>query len=275
VISPALDLSLLLFVAGDRPDRYPKGLASGASGVIIDLEDAVAPEKKAEAREHVRAFLEAGNDLARVVVRVSPPGTEQGGLDLAMLAGAPRVAACMVPKVESAVDLAPVDAALPNLPQIALIETARGLVRCEAVAEAKNLIALAFGPYDLAAALGAEADSDVLLPHRARVLVAARAAGRAALDGPSREYGSPAVVARDAKAACRLGYDGKLLIHPLQIAPVRAAFEPAAEEVAYARRVVQAARGSSPAVLDGTMIDAPILALAERTLRRAGHEVRA
>ncbi len=103
------------------------------------------------------------------------------------------------------------------------------------------MLALAFGPYDLAAELGGESDADVMLPHRARMLVAARAAGRWAIDGPSREYGDPAIPARDALHARRLGYDGKLLIHPAQLAPVRAAFTPSADEVAYARRIVDAA----------------------------------
>nr|MDP9107156.1 CoA ester lyase [Candidatus Eremiobacteraeota bacterium] len=94
-------------------------------------------------------------------------------------------------------------------------------------------------------------------------------AGRWAIDGPSREYGDAAIPARDAEHARRLGYDGKLLIHPAQIAPVRAAFAPSDADVAYARRIVDAAARSNPAVLDGTMIDPPIVIAAERVLRRA------
>ncbi len=265
----AFDSSLLLFVPADRPERYRKALDSGASGAILDLEDAVALDKKDAAREHVSAYLNTARDLERLVVRINPPGTEAGRSDLAMLAGASPIAACMIPKVESASDLATVSTAIPDVLQIALIESARGIVHCERIAEAPNVIALAFGPYDLAAELGGDPDFDMLLPHRARVLVAARSAQRSAIDGPSREYGDPAIAARAAQLARRLGYDGKLLIHPAQIEPVRAAFAPSAEAVAYARRIVAAARTSSPAVLDGTMIDAPILAAAERTLRRA------
>ena len=107
-------------------------------------------------------------------------------------------------------------------------------------------------------------------PHRARVLVAARAAERWAIDGPSREYGDATIPAGDAERARRMGYDGKLLLHPAQIAPVRAAFAPTDDEVASARRIVAAAQRSNPAVLDGTMIDPPIVIAAERILRRAG-----
>jgi citrate lyase subunit beta/citryl-CoA lyase len=132
------------------------------------------------------------------------------------------------------------------------------------------VLALAFGPYDLAAELGGVTENDVMLPHRARMLVAARAATRWAIDGPSREYGDPSIPARDADHARRLGYDGKLLIHPAQLEPVRAAFAPSAADVDYARRIVAAAQRSNPAVLDGTMIDPPIVIAAERVLRRAG-----
>ncbi|HZO94100.1 MAG TPA: CoA ester lyase [Candidatus Baltobacteraceae bacterium] len=266
----AFDPSLLLFVPADRPDRFGKALAAGGTGAILDLEDAVAPDRKEHARDHVRAYLDAEGDHARVAVRVSPPDTPDGRADLAMLAGARRPAAIVVPKVRDARDCAVVSDAVGDLPQIVLIEAARGMAHCESIAEAAHVLALAFGPYDLAAELGSEPDADVMLPHRARMVVAARAAGRWAIDGPSREYGDPAIPARDAALARRLGFDGKLLIHPSQIAPVRDGFTPSPEAVAYARRVVDAAAKGSPAVVDGTMIDAPIEESAKRVLRRAG-----
>lgn len=266
----ALDPSLLLFVPGDRPDRFGKAIASGATGTILDLEDAVALDRKARAREDVRAFLDAHPDLGAILVRINPPESPDGRADLAMLAGTRRVAAILIPKAGDAAELGRVADVVGDLPQIPLIESARGLVHSETIAAAPNVVALAFGPYDLASELGGVPDPDVLLPHRARMLVAARAAGRWAIDGPSREYGDAAIPARDAVQARRLGYDGKLLIHPAQIAPVRAAFEPSSEEIAYARRIVEAAALTSPAVVDGAMIDTPIQVAAERLLRRAG-----
>jgi citrate lyase subunit beta/citryl-CoA lyase len=263
------DPSLLLFVPGDRPDRFGKALAAEATGAILDLEDAVALDRKDDAREMVRAFLDAHADLMRVVVRVNPPQTTVGAADLAMLAGARRPAAVLVSKVGNVADLGRVSDAVHDLPQIAMIESARGLTHCEAIAAAPHVLALAFGPYDIAAELGGTSDPDVLLPHRARVVVAARASGRWVIDGPSREYGDPEIPARDAALARRIGFDGKLLIHPAQIAPVRKAFAPSEAEVTYARRIVEAAARSSPGVLDGTMIDTPILSAAERVLRRA------
>jgi citrate lyase subunit beta/citryl-CoA lyase len=264
-----LDPSLLLFVPADRPDRFAKALASPASGAILDLEDAVSPDRRAFARDQVRAFLRAHDDLSRVAVRINPADTADGRADLAMLAAVPRPAALVVPKVGHAGDVARVTAAVGDVPLIVIIETARGIARCEVIAEAPHVLALAFGPYDLAAELGGETTDDVMDPHRARMLVAARAAQRWAIDGPSREYGDPTIPTRDAEHARRMGLDGKLLIHPAQLAPVRAAFAPTEEQVAYARRIVEAARHANPAVLDGTMIDPPIIIAAERLLSRA------
>ena len=265
-----LDPSLLLFVPADRPERFTKALGSGATGAILDLEDAVAPDRKAYAREQVRGFLDAHDDLSNVAVRVNPPETPDGHADLMMLASTRPIGAVVVPKAGDARDCARVADALHDTPQIVIVESARGLAHCEAIAAAQQVLALAFGPYDLAAELGGVTDADVMDPHRARVLVAARAAERWAIDGPSREYGDPSIPARDAEHARRLGYDGKLLIHPAQLAPVRAAFAPSEDDVAYARRIVEAARRANPAVLDGTMIDPPIVTAAERVLRRAG-----
>jgi citrate lyase beta subunit len=264
-----LDPSLLLFVPADRPDRFAKALASAASGAILDLEDAVSPDRRPFARDQVRAFLRACDDRSRVAVRINPAETPDGRADLAMVAESPHPAALVVPKVGDAGDVARVTAAVGDIPLIVIIETASGVARCEAIAEAPNVLALAFGPYDLAAELGGETTDDVMDPHRARMLVAARAAQRWAIDGPSREYGDPAIPARDAEHARRMGLDGKLLIHPAQLVPVRAAFAPTEQQVAYARRIVEAARHANPAVLDGTMIDPPIIIAAERLLSRA------
>jgi citrate lyase subunit beta/citryl-CoA lyase len=265
-----LDPSLLLFVPADRPERFVKALTAGGTGAILDLEDAVAPDRKAFAREQVRAFLDAHDDLTGVAVRINPPDTPDGRSDLAMLAGTRRIGAVVVPKVGDVRDCARVSDAAGDVPQIVIIESARGVAHCETIAEAPYVLGLAFGPYDLAAELGGTSDADVMDPHRARMLVAARAAQRWAIDGPSREYGDASIPARDAERARRMGYDGKLLIHPAQLAPVRTAFEPSADEVAYARRIVEAAQRSNPAVLDGTMIDPPIVTAAERILSRAG-----
>ncbi|HEY4441311.1 MAG TPA: aldolase/citrate lyase family protein, partial [Candidatus Elarobacter sp.] len=156
------DPSLLLFVPADRPDRFGKALASDASGAILDLEDAVSPDRKAFARDQVRAFLNTQDDLDRVAIRINPAETPDGHADLEMLATVPRPAALVVPKVSRTGDVLRITAAVGDVPLIPIIETAGGVVRCVEIAETDEVLALAFGPYDLAAELGGESTEDVM-----------------------------------------------------------------------------------------------------------------
>jgi citrate lyase subunit beta/citryl-CoA lyase len=267
---PDLDPSFLLFVPGDRPDRFEKAARSAASGAILDLEDAVAPAKKDAARVATARYLSQTAGDPRVVVRINALGTPWFADDCAMVAAA-RIPALLVPKAGAPGDLDAVIARCGEIAIVALIESAAGVVNAAAIAKHPACAALAFGPYDLAADLGGSDDRVSMHPHRAHVAVAARAAGVLALDGPSAGFDDPARVEDDARYARRLGFEGKLLIHPAQIAPARSGFAPGAEEIARAERIVAAAEAAMPAVLDGAMIDAPMLAAARRTIaRRAG-----
>jgi citrate lyase subunit beta/citryl-CoA lyase len=261
------DPTFLLFVPGDRTDRFAKAVGSAASGAIIDLEDAVAPEGKARARVATAAFLDASHDVSRVAVRINGAGTQWFDDDLDALHGVP-LGAVVVPKAASAETLDTVASALGGAPIVAIIESSAGVVALEEIAANEHCAALAFGPYDLAADLGGTHEWDAMLPHRARLLVAARAFGRLAIDGPTAAFDDPALVAREAADAARLGYDGKLLIHPMQIEVARAAFRPSDEQLAHAQRVLAAAEHAMPAVLDGAMIDEPMLAAARRVVAR-------
>jgi citrate lyase subunit beta / citryl-CoA lyase len=263
------DPSFLLFVPGDRPDRFERALLSAASGAILDLEDAVAAERKERARADVAAFLRAAPDAGRIAVRINGAGTPWFEGDLAMLRGR-AIGALVLPKAESPETIDRVQRVLGHSAIVAIVESARGLVAVEAVAAHPLCIALAFGPYDLASDLGGVAEWDEMLPHRARVLVAARAFGRAAIDGPAGALRDRARILDEARRAARLGYDGKLLVHPEQIDPARSAFRPTSEEVARAQRVLAAALHAMPAVVDGAMVDEPMLVAARRTLARAG-----
>jgi citrate lyase subunit beta/citryl-CoA lyase len=262
----ALDPSFLLFVPGDRPDRFAKALRSGASGAILDLEDGVALDRKQHARSAVAAFLDAG--AANVTVRVNGARTQWFEDDVAMLRER-SVAGVVIPKAESRASLDALESALGPIAVIALIESARGVLAAGAIAEHPRCVALAFGPYDLSADLGGTADWDAMLPHRAAMLIAARAFGRIAIDGPSTALHDAARIGAEAQQAARLGYDGKLLVHPDQIAPVHAAFRPSRSEVERARRLLEAAEQAMPTVVDGAMVDEPMLAAARRTLERA------
>jgi len=261
------DPSFLLFVPGDRPDRFEKAARSAASGAILDLEDAVAPANKDAARIATARYLSQTAGDPRVLVRVNALGTPWFADDCAMVA-ATRIPALLAPKIGSSADLDMLVARCGALAIVALIESAAGVVNAAAIAAHPACIALAFGPYDLAADLGGSDDRAVMHPHRAHVVVAARAAGVVALDGPSAGFDDPARVEDDARYARSLGFEGKLLIHPAQIIPARRGFAPGPDELARAERIVAAADAAMPAVLDGAMVDAPMLAAARRTLAR-------
>lgn len=265
---PIIDPSFLLFVPGDRPDRFAKAAASDASGIVLDLEDAVTVEHKETARDAVARYLDEHDDPTRTLVRVNAPNTPWFNEDLTLLRTR-RVGALMIPKIAHASVLNTLASTLDRIEVIALIESAQGVLHAEEIAAHPCCIALAFGPFDLAADLGSSADWDVMLPYRSRVLLAARAHRKYALDGPSLSFTEPVHVEMETRPVVRLGYDGKLLIHPAQIAPVRKAFTPGEEQVRHALRILEAGKHAIPAVLDGMMIDEPLLIAARRTLDRA------
>lgn len=269
----------LLFVPGDRPERLAKALASGAGGVIVDWEDAVAPADKAAAREQL---AQAWPNLdpaerARLAVRINAAGTPWHAGDLAALRGlaAQGLQAVVPPKAESAAALAPVAAALGQggalLP---LIESAAGLDALRELAAAPQVLRLVFGHLDFQADLGLACgpDEEELVPVRLQLVLASRRAGLAPpVDGVSTEIRDLARVRAHAARALRGGLGAKLCIHPAQVAAVHAAFAPSPEQADWAQRVLagfEAARGGVFSV-DGRMVDAPVVKLARQLLARA------
>jgi citrate lyase subunit beta/citryl-CoA lyase len=265
-----MPLRSLLFVPADRPERFAKALASGADAVIVDLEDAVAPEAKDGARAALADWLAAGQ--APVVVRINGADTEWFGADLALLAR-PGVAAVMVPKAERARDLGRVREAAPSVALLPLIETAGGIDRLREVAGAPGVERLVFGSIDLQLDLGIHGDGEELLLFRSQLVLATRLAQLAPpVDGVCTAIDDAAALAAEAQRARRLGFGAKLCIHPRQVAVVNEAFSPDAAEVAWAERVLAAAaRAQGAAVaLDGKMVDKPVLLRAAAVLRQAG-----
>lgn len=268
-----------LFVPANRPERYAKALASGADAVIVDLEDAIAPADKLLARQTLlQAF--AGLDGAqrhRVLVRINAAGSPWFDADLAALGGlvSQGIGAVMVPKAESAEKLAEIAAALgPTCALLPLIESVAGLDAVDALAACPQVLRLAFGHLDFQADAGLACgpDESELLPVRlALVLASRRAALAAPVDGISPGTQDTAQLALDAARSRRGGFGGKLCIHPAQVAAVNAAFTPSAAELDWARRVQAAfdAAGGGVFSLDGRMVDAPVLRLAQRTLAQA------
>ncbi len=268
----------LLFVPGSRPDRFEKALAAGADIVCVDLEDAVAPEAKAAAQGAALGFLRAASEATPIrALRMNALRSLDGLRDLAAIAAAaPRHGLLVMPKVEHEEELRIAEAALAEggagLRIIALVETLRGVEAAPAIAAASpGLAGLLFGGVDLAAELGVEVAEEPLRHARARVVHAAHAAGIEAMDVPCLDVRDPTVTAREAEMARRIGFTGKAAIHPAQIHPIHTAFTPGAEEAAQAARIVQAFRESPGglAVVDGKLVEKPVVRRAERVLARA------
>ncbi|CAN7516909.1 CoA ester lyase [Acidovorax sp. LjRoot118] len=271
-----------LFVPATRPERIAKALASGAGAVVVDLEDAVAPDEKAAARTAMLAAVKALDPVqrARLLVRTNAVGTPWHSDDVAAVAAcvALGLAGAMLAKAESSVALAAVAQALgPQGLLVPLVESNAGLDALDALAQAPQVVRLAFGHLDFQVDLGLEcaADEAELLPVRLALVRASRRAGLAApVDGVTTATDDLARLAEDTARSRRMGFGGKLCIHPAQVAPVQAAFAPDPAALAWARRVLDEAPAHGGAVfrLDGRMVDAPVLALAARLLARAGDQ---
>lgn len=265
-----------LFVPGTRPDRFGKALASGADAVVLDLEDAVAPEHKTAARAHVVGWLQTAGpaDRARSVVRINDSTSDWFADDLTALLGT-GVAQIMLPKTEQAQQVRFVVEALPGVQVLALIESARGVAQVDEIAGAIGVARLVFGTLDFALDLDLDIRRDAVgLSHAAaRIALASRLADLPApVAGVTPQLDDEARLTADLAWARCHGFGAKLCIHPNQVLPIHRALQPAEAELAWARRVL-AADAASPgaARLDGRMVDAPVVRQARRTLQAAGH----
>jgi citrate lyase subunit beta/citryl-CoA lyase len=265
---PIVDVGpALLFCPGDRSERFDKAAAS-ADLAILDLEDGVALPQKDMAREAVCAFFARGGHAA---VRPNLPTTPRGRADIAALteAGARLL---LLPKTESVEEIAAVTETT-GAALIASIETARGVLALEAICAHPAVAAVSWGPYDLAADMGARAVRDELgallspFAHvRDRLLVVAAAHGKTAIDTVTAELRDPAVISADAATGALLGFRAKFAIHPAQVAPIRAAYAPSLEEVARAERMLEQAGQGGAVLFEGEMVDEPMLRRARRIL---------
>lgn len=267
-----------LFVPATQPERLPKALASGADLVIADWEDAVAPADKERARTALADALAAlpAPQRARLLVRINSEATPWFAADLQALAQltAQGLAGAVVPKAERAQTLQAVArAAGPQAALVPLVESVAGLAAADALAAAPQVARLAFGHLDFQvdAGMACADDEQELLPVRMALVLASRRAGLAApIDGVTVDTRNPERMGRDAERARRMGFGGKLCIHPAQVPVLHAAFDPDEAAVTHAQRVRQALEqaGGGVCVLDGRMVDAPVLAQAEQTLLR-------
>jgi citrate lyase subunit beta/citryl-CoA lyase len=288
-LNPTKPLRSILFVPGNRPRMLEKARTLPADAVILDLEDAVPPGEKTAARAMVRQALEAGPYDPQVILRVNafPTGLAEGDLGETFVPGVDSV--CL-PKASTAGDVERLAVLLAALEQergiplgavvvLLMVETAQGVLNAHEMACAGSgpgfgrVQALCLGGEDLAWDLGAvrTREGAEIAHARARLVLAARAAGAAAIDTVYTDLTDQEGLLAEARQARQLGYSGKLLIHPSQIEPVHRAFAPSEEEVAHARRVVAAFEagetdGKGVVVVDGRMIDAPVVARAREVL---------
>ena len=274
-------LRSLLFVPGDRPDRFAKAAASGADALILDLEDSVATEGKAAARAAVRDYLSDGRRDVPVFVRVNPLDSAFIAEDFEVVASA-RPDGIVLPKAEGAASVRALierlgGAAPPILP--IATETAAAVFALGGYGlVAAHLAGLTWGAADLPAAIGArsrEADGAFTATFqmvRSLALLGAHAAGVAAIETVFPAVGDPDSLARYVADARRDGFTGMMALHPAQVAVINAGFTPSEQEVDQARRIVEAfdaQPGTGVLKIDGRMIDAPHLKQARRILAQA------
>jgi len=256
-----------LFVPGNRAERFDKACAAGADAVIVDLEDAVPPADKASARAAVKRWLSSAKP---VLIRINGADSEWFRDDVA-LCRTPGIAGIVLAKAERVEDIhflaEHVGVATPILP---LIETAQGFWNALELAQVQQVQRLLFGTIDFQLDLGISGDEGELLYFRSKLVLVSRIAGiQTPVDGITVAIDDAERLRADTLAAKRLGFGGKLCIHPKQVGLVNECFGPSAREEAWAKRVVEAAAAAhgGVVVVDGKMVDRPVLARAEAILR--------
>ena len=267
----------LLYVPANSERFVSKAHERGADAIILDLEDAVAPADKAAARAALAAAVPSvGRGGAKVFVRVNAePELFPGDAAAACRAGAYGLYVPKVRRAQTLADLAaflePIEAGLSReaMVFVAVVEDPGAVLDARVIAKAPRLLALSVGGEDLALQLNAEPTPDVLRFPKLLVHYAAKAEGLLSfgLLQSTADYADPAAITASALEARRHGFDGASCIHPAIVPLLNAAFAPSAEELAWARRVVDAAAGQSGAfVVDGRMVDAPVIARARHIL---------
>lgn len=262
-----------LYIPGSRPRALDKARGLPVDAILFDLEDAVAPQEKAAARDTLAQELSAGGYGDRLrVVRINALDTDWGRAD----AEAVREMACdavLLPKVSGPDDVEAVRGITGALPVWAMIETPSGVLNSAAIAAHPGVAGFVLGTNDLAKELGSRGRA-ALTTALQTALLGARAAGIVAIDGVYNAYRDEAGLRAECEQARDMGFDGKSLIHPAQVAVANSVFAPSPEELDLARRQIAAfeaaeAEGQGVAVLDGRIVENLHVETARATLARA------
>lgn len=264
----------ILFCPGDRPDRFAKA-AAAADIAVLDLEDAVAADAKASARDAVCAYL---RDVSTdVLIRINDPATGTGQADAAAILAA-GARAVVIGKTETVAQIDAVAGTGATPPAIIVtIESARGLLALPELLSHEAVAGVSWGPYDLAADMGMRAVRDdagallpILLQARNTMLIHAAAARVPAYDTVTAELSDGGtMLERDTREAATLGCVGKFMIHPSQTATVRAAFMPSDVDVDRSRRLLAAVGDRGAFLFEGDMVDEPMMRRARTILAMA------
>ena len=266
----------VLYIPGSKPRALEKARTLAVDAIIFDLEDAVAVEEKLAARAVlVQTLREADYGSRARIVRINGFDTPWGRDDVAALAGV-AVEAILIPKVNRPADLQAVAEAIADVPLWAMLETAAGILGAAAIAAHPRLVGMVMGTNDLARELGARFRPDrlALQAGLGLCLLAARAQGRIIIDGVYNAYRDDAGLATECAQGRDLGFDGKTLIHPAQLAIANAAFAPSEAEIELARRQIAAfddatAKGLGVAVVDGQIVENLHIVTARQMLAKA------
>lgn len=258
-----------LFVPGNRPDRFEKAWQSGAHAVILDLEDAVEGTQKDQARDAVAAWLSPERP---VYVRINGMGTPWYERDLEVVR-LPGVLGVVLPKAEYPEQIVLVAACLiGEVPVLPLLETALGVWNARELARAPQVERLAFGAIDFQLDTGISGEHEELLYARSRLVLASRTASiLPPVDGVTVALDDMTRLQDDVARARRLGFGGKLCIHPRQVDAINRGFAPTDVERAWARRILEAAEASGAGALqlDGELVDRPVIERARTILAQA------
>lgn len=279
----------LLFVPGAESRKLEKAREANADALLLDLEDAVAPDRKSDARANVAAALRAGTfGNTEAAVRINAPGTPYFEADLeAVIAAGGRT--ILLPKSESVEQIVAVAKTIASLEQrqptpgaatklLLLVETPAGIANALALGHATPRVeALCFGHADFALSMGlteADASRGIIYHARCHVVIAAKACGVAPIDCVHLAVKDEQAFREDAELGMRLGFEGKLCIHPRQVEITNTVYTPSQEQIDYALRVIEGYEraqtdGRGVFTLDGKMIDAPLVAVQQRVLERA------
>lgn len=261
----------LLFVPGARADRFGAALGSAADLVVADLEASVHPDLKNRARRDVASWISRPDAAARTIVRINPVDSAWFEADCSVIAQ--DTAGVMVPMVTGRQTIEEALARLPiQVPVVALVETAAGILQAPAIAEAPGVVRLAFGNMDFATDTRSAGRDSQIFPS-AMLVLASRSAGLPPpIAGVTAAHRDLVRLEDDARWERAQGFGAKLCIHPDQLAAVAGVFTPSEQEQEWARRVLVASQSTHVTVVDGQMVDRPVIERARSILREAGQD---